>query len=42
MKHYEYTFRLGAQVAYRSHRSELNSGIRSGQANFYLAKLGVS
>ncbi len=34
--------RLSAQVVYRSHRSELGSDIKSGQANFYLVKLSVS
>jgi len=33
--------RLSAQVAYRSHRSELNSSIRSGQTNFYLLNKSV-
>ncbi len=38
----EYKFRLSAQVTYRSCKSGLSSGIRSGQTNFYSAKLSVS
>jgi len=33
--------RLGAQVAYRSHRSELSSDIELSQANFYSAELSA-
>jgi len=33
--------RLSVQVVYRSCRSELSSGIRLSQANFYLAESGA-